>query len=113
MTAPDAKPNETLASRVAWSPDGRWLAGAYGKQVRIWDADTRKHLRTITTEFPGNDSLAWHKESQLLAVTGEGFPRPTCFIFDTASGSCLFSVKLVFVFFRYWNRFREWTPKMT
>jgi hypothetical protein len=28
-------------------------------------------------------------------------------------GSCLFSLKLVFLIFRYWNRFRGWTPKMT
>jgi hypothetical protein len=32
---------------------------------------------------------------------------------NSGGRSCLFSLKLVFLIFRYWNRFRGWTPKMT
>lgn len=72
LTATDAEPKAVLAGCVAYSPDGRWLAAAQSKQVRIWDATTRKHVRTFATEFSLVHSLAWHKDSQLLAVCGEG-----------------------------------------
>jgi len=86
LAAPDAKPDEFVAGSVAWSPDGRWLAGAVraGKQIRIRDAATKEHKRTIETELFA-DSLSWHKESQLLSVTRPGGPA-TCVILDTTSG---------------------------
>ena len=59
LSARDVKPDEWRWPSVAWSPDGRWLACAHGNVVRIWDAETRKYLRTITTEFGLISSLAW------------------------------------------------------
>ena len=85
LSAPDAKADAWRNPEVAWSPDGRWLACAHGKQVRIWDAVTRDYQRTITTEIPLIRSLAWRKDNHRLAVAGEG-GGPGCLILDTTTG---------------------------
>ena len=82
LTAPDVSGVDPI---VGWSPDGRLLAAASGKQVRIWDAETRKHLRNFDLEQDAI-SLVWHKDSRLLAIVpstgGGGAP----FVLDTTNG---------------------------
>ncbi|MGZ3420590.1 MAG: WD40 repeat domain-containing protein [Polyangiales bacterium] len=39
-------PSNGWVEHVAWSPDGRWLATAAGKQVRIWTREGAPHLET-------------------------------------------------------------------
>ena len=40
---------------LAWSPDGRTLASAGYKQVKLWDVKTKKAIRTLS----GHESFVW------------------------------------------------------
>lgn len=57
--------------RVAWSPDGAFLATAAGKKVRLWDA-TGRQLR----EYPNHPAtvadLAWRPGRNQIAVAHYG-----------------------------------------
>ncbi|MFO0881758.1 MAG: SUMF1/EgtB/PvdO family nonheme iron enzyme [Gemmataceae bacterium] len=70
LTDPDwAEGKPTQVSSVGWSADGKWLAAAfrYEKAIRIWDAATHKHVRTI--KVTGNPlALAWNNDNRRLAV---------------------------------------------
>ena len=59
---------------LAWSPDGRFLAGAILNPrytLQIWDTATKSTL-LLTDAGSGGLSLAWSPDSQLLAVASEG-----------------------------------------
>jgi WD40 repeat protein/formylglycine-generating enzyme required for sulfatase activity len=74
LTAPDGGPNQTFGGDALYSPNGKWIAtGANGK-LRLWDAKTRAHLRTL--DVPGNASFFafCHKDGRLLAVATDGQP---------------------------------------
>jgi WD40 repeat protein len=62
---------------VAYSPDGRWLAAGCQEGIRVWDAATRKEVRTIpTTELC--ISLAFADDARLMAgLCGRNPPYTT------------------------------------
>jgi WD40 repeat protein len=54
---------------VAYSPDGKRLASASGEQVKVWDAQTGKELRT----FEGSAaSVTFSPDGKRLAIAGQG-----------------------------------------
>jgi WD40 repeat protein len=55
-------------SAVAFSPDGTELAAICGKEMRIWEAATRKPVRT----FPGEFSYSPYSRSTYLAYSRDG-----------------------------------------
>jgi WD40 repeat protein len=59
--------NETIDA-VAYSPNGRWLVGAVGPYVRVWDAATGKFHRTLPDHDEPIDVLAFSPDGTLLAA---------------------------------------------
>jgi WD40 repeat protein len=63
--------NDAWVEHVAWSPDGKRLATASGKHVRIWNGDgtpfleTQAHACTVT-------ALQWSRRGSELATTCYG-----------------------------------------
>ena len=52
---------------VAFSSDGSMLASGSSDGIRIWDANTERHLRTIT-HHSGVEGLVFHPSKPMLAV---------------------------------------------
>jgi COMPASS component SWD3 len=55
-------------SQVRFSPDGRWIAscGADGT-IKIWDAVTGNHMRTMEGHLAGVSTIAWSPDSNTIA----------------------------------------------
>jgi serine/threonine protein kinase/WD40 repeat protein/formylglycine-generating enzyme required for sulfatase activity len=71
----DADDKPLAVGRPAYSPDGRWIAAVgRDRQVHLWDGTSLEHVKTVPTTASGG-GCAWHKDSQKLAVWGEGLPR--------------------------------------
>ena len=73
-------------SKLAWSPDGRYLAtdgGASGKSALVWDTlhGELRHKLPLST---ASRALAWSPDSQFLATTSP--PDKTIRVWDAASG---------------------------
>jgi WD40 repeat protein/predicted Ser/Thr protein kinase len=73
---------------MAFSPDGKWLAGrdAHGKRVVLWDAD---HLRPVAI-WPGHtdeiNAITFRRDgARLLSASSDHTVR----VWDTATGKCL------------------------
>jgi WD40 repeat protein len=86
---------------VAFSPNGKLLAscsGTFGlftagktsSQVKVWDADTGKELRTLNEHSGPLAALAFHPDSRRLGVAAED---GTIILWDAQSGERLFSLK--------------------
>ena len=59
-------------TRVAWSPDGKWLAtGATDKLVRVWNVATGKIEHELAGHTGTISSLAWSPDGTRLASTAE------------------------------------------
>ncbi|HEY1375223.1 MAG TPA: protein kinase [Gemmataceae bacterium] len=70
---PTGVPNATVDA-VAYSPDGRYIAGAmrwHGKAV-LWDAATGATVGTISVTPGGLPSIAFHPKGGQLALGGDG-----------------------------------------
>jgi WD40 repeat protein/serine/threonine protein kinase len=64
-------PKDTISS-LAFSPDGRLLAVAFGATVRVWDVAERKESRTLVcTEGTTEPQVAFSKDGKTLACCGE------------------------------------------
>jgi WD40 repeat protein len=64
-------PPEILQYRVAFSPDGKFIATAgWAGKIRIWNADTGECLRTIEGDKRGVYSISFSPDSRLLASGG-------------------------------------------
>jgi len=55
---------------VAYSPDGRWIAGAAGRFIRLWDGRTGKFRATLPDHEKPVTVLAFSHDSSLLAAAG-------------------------------------------
>ncbi|WP_433830884.1 hypothetical protein ACQP2E_12040 [Actinoplanes sp. CA-015351] len=80
-------PVDEGVGRIAWSPDGAWLAGAADGKVIIWNTRTWQRERLI--RMPGTDVLttrvSWSPDGEFLAAqTSAG--RGGTQIFLTSSG---------------------------
>lgn len=65
-------------SDVIFSADGKLMATSayYDREVRLWDARTRKPIRTITVPWGGPARATFSPDSKLIAVTIQD-PLPT------------------------------------
>jgi hypothetical protein len=83
--APRLIGENTSASSVAWSPDGRFLASG-GITVRIWEAATGQLAQTLAGHTGWVRSVAWSPDGRFLA---SGSQDNTVRVWDAADGgSC-------------------------
>ncbi len=79
----ERKSPEGSLTHLAWSPDGRWLAGAHTeKAITLWKADSGEPQQTLS--FPGHRPyrVAWSPKSDRLLSTG----ACPSLVWDLASG---------------------------
>jgi YD repeat-containing protein len=82
--------------RVAYSPDGRWLAAACAEGIRVWDAATYRELRTLPVlpagpAAPRVIALAFAPNGRLAAAT-QGTEGAVS-VWDAAGGEQLLRFK--------------------
>jgi WD40 repeat protein len=59
------------ARALALSPDGRKIAAAIGKRVRVWDARTEEEIVVLEGHEANVTGLAFHRDSLQLLSCGE------------------------------------------
>jgi WD40 repeat protein len=67
---PDGRRHATIASVIALSTDGTWLA-QQGTEVKVWDLESKKLLLVLPEERGTPWCLAWSPDKELLAVGSE------------------------------------------
>ena len=77
------------ANNIAWSPDGRILAiGASNGNITLWDMQSDKQLRTLSTSIGNINAIAWSPDGHTLA-SGIRIPRTSggvIVLWDTSTG---------------------------
>ena len=68
---------------VAWSPDGKSLATASNKTVRLWDTSTGRETRRLEGHSSFVRSVAWSPDGKTLASASDDTVR----LWDTSTGS--------------------------
>jgi WD40 repeat protein/serine/threonine protein kinase len=81
---PDRSSDRWDWAALAWSPNGKRLAAAEERGLRIWDSAL--HLRLFDTTMPAAWCVDWSPDSSKLAA---GSSRGSITIYDAASGSPL------------------------
>ncbi|MBD2773653.1 WD40 repeat domain-containing protein [Iningainema tapete] len=56
--------------RLAWNPTSNQLAFSTGRQVQVWDADTREILAGLNFESSSVLGIDWRCDGQYLAIGG-------------------------------------------
>jgi WD40 repeat protein len=64
-------PDSTPIITIAWSPDGKRLAGAERNRLHLWESDKWQLLDTLPS-VSSPQSLAWTPDSTMIAVSGSG-----------------------------------------
>jgi small GTP-binding protein len=60
--------HEDVIFRIAWSPDGKMIASpSRDRSIRVWNAETGEHLKTLWGHSFGVNHVAWSPDSLLLA----------------------------------------------
>jgi WD40 repeat protein len=60
-----------MLSALAFSSDGRYLAGKTGGTILIWDVEKGMELRRMESHFKGDSPLALSRDAKFLATAGE------------------------------------------
>ncbi len=74
--------HQSCVNGMVFSPDGTTVASAANHDITIWDADTRKQIKTSKAPTAPSDrlfslnSLAFSKNGKSLASGGSSFARP-------------------------------------
>lgn len=78
---------------VAWSPDGKWIATGGFRSLKIWDAETWREVKSLSSSLVGNiTALAFAADNTtLFAADGEpgvsGFIHRVAFVEGKLLGS--------------------------
>jgi WD40 repeat protein len=89
-------PDVAAYGLIAWSPDGKYVAGAPGGEgkgghdIAVWDVNSGQKIQTLKGHSDPLTSLAWSPDSSKLA---SGSIDNTARIWDAASGQALESFK--------------------
>jgi small GTP-binding protein len=79
--------HEGVIRSIAWSPRGDMLAsGSEDNTIRLWDAQSGKHLRTLTGHSRYVHSMVWSPDGSVLA---SGSADETIRLWDAQSGKHL------------------------
>jgi WD40 repeat protein len=62
-----AKSEPAAVSALAFSPDGKKLAGSINPKVTVWDVESGKELATLEETAPGVSPLAFSADGQSIA----------------------------------------------
>ncbi|MBI3862058.1 MAG: protein kinase [Planctomycetia bacterium] len=72
--------------KLAWSPDGRWLAASDFGGVCLWDAARRENPLAISMPNGGGLSFAWSPDGSYVATTGNE-ADPFVRVWDAGTGT--------------------------
>jgi WD40 repeat protein len=78
-----SKELKAFVSRVAWSPDGKWLVGLLNEQITVLDRQTGKATRTLKSPDTCG-CLALSADGRLVAAGAGTVGRGHAFVWDLA-----------------------------